>query len=96
MATTVKMDAATKSKLERLQALIKLETGRKVTQQELLRVLVEDGLASKGEVVDHFRDEWQGLSKEEAKRWLAWTFSEGEPVDEEEIDRIVYGDEVED
>ena len=42
MTTSVKMDEETKSQLEELQAKIKLETGRKVTQQELLRRLVDD------------------------------------------------------
>lgn len=34
MATSVKMDEDTKSRLERLQAEIRLETGQKVTQRK--------------------------------------------------------------
>lgn len=41
MVTSVKMGEKTKSHLEDLQALIKLETGKNVTQQRLLEVLVE-------------------------------------------------------
>lgn len=93
VATTVKMDAETKSRLERLQALIKLETGRKVTQQELLELLVEEGLAGKEALIDRLRDDREGLSAEEADRWLSWTFSEGEPVDEDGIDRVVYDED---
>lgn len=95
MATTVKMDARTKSRLEELQALIKLETGRKVTQQKLLEVLVDEGLASKEEILDRFRDEWEPPTREEIDRYLSWSFSEGEPIEEEDIDRILY-DELQD
>lgn len=97
MATSVKMDEATKDRLEELQALVKLETGTKVTQQELLKVLVDEAYASREEVVDHFRDEdeWEGLSEEEIEEFLSWTFSSGEPVDEEDIDRILYDEEQE-
>ena len=42
MGTSVEMDEETSSRLEELQAQIKLETGRKVSQQELLRRLVDD------------------------------------------------------
>lgn len=97
MATSVKMDEATKDRLEELQALVKLETGTKVTQQELLKVLVDEAYASRDEVLDHFRtgDDWEGLSEEEIEAFLSWTFSSGEPVDEDDIDRILYDEEQE-
>ena len=45
MATAVKMDEETKSKLEELQAEIKLQTGKKVTQQGVLARLVESAVS---------------------------------------------------
>jgi hypothetical protein len=41
MPTAVKMDDKAKAKLEELQAEIRLQTGQKVTQQELLTRLLE-------------------------------------------------------
>ena len=97
MATSVKMDEHTKSRLEELQAEIKLETGRKVTQQELLDRLVDRAFDSKEEFVDSFRegDEWEGLTEEEIERWLSGTTDWGVETTEEEIDEILYGSTIE-
>jgi hypothetical protein len=42
VATAVKLDDEAKSLLEELQAEIKLRTGEKATQQEILTRLIED------------------------------------------------------
>ncbi len=52
----VRMDEETKSKLEELQAEIKLKTGKKVTQQEVLSRLVESVSESRSEFIDSFRE----------------------------------------
>lgn len=90
MVTSVKMGEKTKSHLEDLQALIKLETGQKVTQQRLLEVLIEEAYASREDVIAHFQDEWEGLSPEEAKRWASWSIPKGEPISEEDLDDVIY------
>lgn len=95
MATSVKMDERTKDRLERLQAEIKLETGRKVTQQELLKRLLDSAYESRSEFVDSFRDEWDGLSDDETDRLLSGTVDSGNPVEEDEIDDALYGSELE-
>jgi hypothetical protein len=56
MATAVKMDEETKAHLEELQAEIRLRTGSKVTQQEILERLVEEAYESKSAFVDSFRE----------------------------------------
>ena len=93
MATSVKMDERTKSRLEELQALVKLRTGRKVTQQELLDRLVEQAYDSRQAFVASFQtdDEWEGISEEEIERWLSGTTASGSPVDEDDIDEVLYG-----
>lgn len=93
MATSVKIGTDTKDKLELLQAEIKLETGRKVTQQELLDRLVNHGFDSKGELVDSFRDDFEGLSEAEIEQFLSGTFASGSAIDEDDIDRILYEEE---
>lgn len=44
MATAVKMDTEAKSKLEEVQAEIKLKTGTKVIREELLSRLIESAI----------------------------------------------------
>jgi hypothetical protein len=93
MTTSVKMDEETKSRLEDLQAEIKLETGRKVTQQELLDRIVTHAFATKSEVVDSFRERTVPLSDEEIERFNEGTFDSGietDEDDEDDIDRPVY------
>lgn len=91
MATAVKMDEEAKSRLEELQAEIKLRTGEKVTQQEILSRLLEDAHESKSEFVDSFREKTVPLSDEERAAFHNGTFSSGVETDEEDIDDILYG-----
>ena len=95
MATSVKMDERTKDRLERLQAEIKLQTGTKVSQQELLERLVDEAFASRGEFIDSFRDEWDGLTEEEIDRLVSGSAPSGDPVDEDGIDEALYDSEIE-
>lgn len=94
MATSVKLDEDTKERLERLQAEIKLETGRKVTQQELLDRLVEHGENDKAELIDSYRDDWDGLTEAEKERFFSGTSDWGVETTEEEIDEILYEKEL--
>ena len=91
MATSVKMDERTKSRLEELQAEIRLATGEKVTQQELLERLVEDVYESKGEFIDSFRETTVPLSEEAIEQFHSGTTASGVETDEEDIDEILYG-----
>lgn len=93
MATSVKMDEERKSRLEELQAEIKLETGTKVTQQELLGRLIDDAYESKAELIDSFRETDVPLSEEEVDEFLEFTFDSGVETTEEDIDRILYDEE---
>lgn len=91
MATAVRMDEETKSKLEELQAEIKLKTGKKVTQQEILARLVRSATESRAEFVDSFRDTTTALSEEEIAQFNEGMISSGVETDEEDIDDILYG-----
>lgn len=90
MATAVKMDEDTKSKLEELQAEIKLRTGRKVTQQEVLEQLVETAYTSRDVFIDSFRDSTT-LSDAELAAFNEGQISSGVDTDEDDIDEILYG-----
>ena len=91
MSTAVKMDEAAKSKLEELQAEIRLKTGRKVTQQELLTRLIESAVDSRTEFVDSFRDGKTSLSETEIQAFNQGTVASGVETDEEDIDDVLYG-----
>ena len=91
MATAVKMDEETKSTLEELQAEIKLKTGKKVTQQEVLAQLVESVSASRREFIDSFREASMSLSDEEIRQFNKDTIASGVETDEGDIDDILYG-----
>jgi hypothetical protein len=91
MATAVKMDEETKSLLEELQAEIKLKTGTKVTQQELLARLVESAVESRAEFIDSFRDSPTALTEAELAAFNEGQISSGVETAEEDIDDILYG-----
>ncbi|WP_199506019.1 MULTISPECIES: hypothetical protein [unclassified Haloferax] len=91
MATSVKMDDETKSRLERLQAEIRLKTGTRVTQQEVLARLVENAVESKADLIDSFREERIPLSASERERFHDGMVSSGVTTTEEDIDDVLYG-----
>ena len=91
MSTAVKVDEDAKSKLEELQAEIKLKTGKKVTQQEILTRLIESAVDSRTEFVDSFRDGAQSLSEEEIKAFNRGKIASGVETDEDDIDDVLYG-----
>lgn len=89
-ATSIKIDEATKERLEDLRAEIRLATGTTVTQQELVDRIV-DG-TSLEELIDEFGDEFEGLDEEERRRALADTSDWGIDTSEDDIDEILYGE----
>lgn len=89
MSTSIKVTATTKSRLEELQAQIRLETGRNVTQ--LLERIVTSTYASREALIESFRDDFEPLSDDEVDRWLAGTIDSGVETTEEAIDDVLYG-----
>lgn len=91
MSTAVKMDEEAKSKLEELQAEIRLKTGRKVTQQEILAELIHSTVDARSEFIDSFRDGKEALSDAEFTRFNTGRIASGVETTEEDIDDILYG-----
>ncbi|WP_435335851.1 hypothetical protein [Haloarchaeobius sp. TZWWS8] len=91
MATSVKMDDDTKSRLERLQAEIRLETGARVTQQEILARLVEYAIESKADLIDSFREKRVPISDTERESFHEGMVSSGTTTNEDDIDDVLYG-----
>jgi hypothetical protein len=91
MATAVKVDEEAKSRLEELQAEIRLRTGEKVTQQELLTRLIDDAYESREAVIDSFRESTVPLSEAEKEAMRAGRISSGPETDGDDVDDIIYG-----
>ena len=91
MATSVKMDDDTKSRIERLQAEIRLETGTRVTQQEILARLVERAIESKADLIDSFRNQRVPLADSDRERFHDEMVSSGVTTTEDDIDDVLYG-----
>lgn len=91
MATAVKVDEDTKSRLEELQAEIRLRAGRSVTQKELLERLIDDAYESRAEVIDSFRESTVPLTEAEKAAMQEGRISSGVETDEDDIDDILYG-----
>jgi predicted transcriptional regulator len=91
MATSVKMDEDTKSRLDRLQAEIRLQTGRRVTQQAILARLVEHAIESRADLIDSFREQRVPLSEAERETFHDGMASSGVTTTEEDIDDVLYG-----
>ena len=91
MPTAVKVHEDAKSRLEELQAEIRLETGRNVTQQDLLTRLIDEAYESREEVIESFRDSSVPLSAEEKAAMRRGRFNSGVETDEDDIDDIIYG-----
>lgn len=91
MSTAVKLDEGAKSRLEELQAEIRLRTGQNVTQQDLLARIIDDAYESRTEVIDSFRDSTVPLTDDEKETLQNSRISSGLETDEEDIDDILYG-----
>ena len=90
MATAVKVGEDAKSRLEELQAEIRLRAGTRVTQQELLTRLIDDAYESRAEVIDSFRESTVPLSDAEKRQMQEGRVSSGVETDEDDIDDILY------
>ena len=90
MSTAVKTDKDAKSKLDELQAEIRLKTGKRVTQQAILTQLIESAVDSRTAFVDSFRDGKTSLSETEIRKFNEGTIASGVETDEEDIDDVLY------
>jgi hypothetical protein len=90
--TTVKVDEADKQKLERLQALITLK-GKKVTQQELLSVLISEAEEKSDDLVDRIlKEKTVPMSNQDFQKLLNLSDDWGIRSKSEDIDQTLYGE----
>lgn len=90
MATSVKISREYKEKLDRLQARLYLTTGKKLSLQELLEMLITLG-SEREEIVAAMAQGTAGtLTPEDVKAILDSPLDWGVETSEEEIDDILY------
>ena len=90
--STVKIEEKDKQKLEKLQALITIKVGarRKLTQQELLSVLINKALAKSDEFVNEVFKETVPASDKEFKRLLSLSEDWGVRTRWQDMDQVLY------
>lgn len=91
-ATSIKVDAETKRALDKLQAHLTEHAQRKVTQQEITRILVEQAEQDPERLVAMFTDPWEGLSPAQVRRVMSRRLKTTVRTDATDLDEAIYGD----
>lgn len=91
MSTSVKLSEEDKEKLEKLQALVTLKAGGKVTQQEILSALIGEALARGDEFLGKAFKPNIPMPDEEFKKVLSLTEDWGVETGWKEMDKLLYG-----
>jgi hypothetical protein len=84
--TTIKVDSRQKARFDRLQATLRVLTGRKVTQSELFGRILEKAEASPEDLTDK---QWKPLTREERDRLLGHPLDLGFELGD--VDEVLYG-----
>jgi len=92
MTTTIKIDDDTKSRFDKLQARIFIETGKKLTKQEILELLLEHAEKDEEEIVLKLSGINFPPSTEERERILSLQADFGFDTSKVNEDKIIYED----
>jgi hypothetical protein len=92
MTTTIKIDAETKSRFDKLKARILLETGKKLTQQEILDLLLEYAEEGEEEIILKISGIKFPPSDEDKKKSLLLQDHFGFDTSKVDQDKIIYED----
>lgn len=94
MVTSVKLSERGKKMLDALQAETTLKVGRKISQQELLELILDDAERRTEELVSKISESGNApLSEKEIKRIMSLPRDCGVVTSEEDIDKYLYGKE---
>lgn len=92
MTTSIKVDDLTKNKIEQLRAQLFLETGQKITQQQLVGLLADWGVENIEIIKQVLLDKPVILSKEEIKAYQRIRKDTGIKTSPSEINDVLYGE----
>ncbi len=93
MTTSIKINDSTKSKIEKLQAQLYLETGKKLSQQQLLELLADWSVNNLSQVKNLLLDVPIVLTDEEIAAYENCRVFTGVKTDPAKIDDILYGED---
>lgn len=92
MTTTIKIDDLTKSRFDKLKARILIETGKKLTQQEILQLLLEHAEESEEEIILRLSGIKFPPSIEDKKKFLLLQDDFGFDTSKVDEDKVIYED----
>jgi len=95
MSTSVKIEEEDKEKLEKLQALVTLKVGQKLTQQEILSALIREAYEKSDELVEKMLKANVPMTDQEYERILSLVEDWGAETSWEEVDQTLYGTKAE-
>lgn len=91
MSSTIKVDSKVKTEIDKLQAKITIKTGEKITQQELLRRIIEFVILHEEEFQKDYILDWTPPTKKEWSEIKAIVRDFGFKTSESTINRELYG-----
>lgn len=94
MSTSVKISRDYKNRLDKLQASLLLSTGKKVSQQELLEMLVQLGIELEDKLQEKVSDEPKTIDPKTITEIMEMPTDWGFETSEETLDKIIYGEEL--
>lgn len=91
MSTTIKVDSKVKSEIDKLQAKFTLKTGEKISQQELIRKIIEFVSIHEDEFQKDYMLDWIPPSEQEWSEIKNHVHDFGFKTSESTIDKELYG-----
>jgi hypothetical protein len=91
--SSVKLSEEAKTLLDKAQARVTLTTGRKITQQELLEAMIEFSARREDQFLEETVEHQTPLSTEEIEQLMKESTDWGVETKEEEIDKVLYGED---
>ena len=89
MSTSVKHNRADKVKLDKLQALVTLKSGGKITQQEILSTLIGEAMRSSDQFAERIAAQDAPIPDERYEKVLSLVEDWGVETTWKDIDRIL-------
>jgi hypothetical protein len=91
MSSSIKVDSKVKSEIDKLQAKFTLKTGEKISQQELLRRIIEFASNHEDEFQKDYLLDWSPPSDQEWSEIKSHIYDFGFKTSESTIDKELYG-----
>ncbi|MFQ6124209.1 MAG: hypothetical protein ACE5R6_06320 [Candidatus Heimdallarchaeota archaeon] len=92
MTTSIKVEDSTKRKIDKIQAQLLLQSGKKVTQQQLIELMADWATQNLETLKNILLDNPIILTDEEITAYKKYRISTGIKTNPQTIDQILYGE----